>query len=719
MADLTQTFSESWYRIANQRISLRSGVNARRQTFRGQRWIVLDNPFNNQFFRLRPAAWEFVARLRPDRTVEEVWKECMERFPDEAPGQEAVIQLLSQLYYANMLQYEMATDSAKLFERFEKTKQRETRSKWMNIMFMRFPLFDPDVFLNKTIGVVGKLISPIGAIIWFLIIGFGLKLAMDNWTGLKDQSQSILSPSNLPWLYLCLVFIKTFHEFGHAYFTKKFGGEVHTMGILLMIFTPTPYVDATASWAFRNRWHRVLVGCAGMIVELMIAAFAMVVWVNTSPGTLHNLAYNVVFIASVSTLMFNLIPLLRFDGYYILSDILDIPNLYQRANKQLRYWTERYAFGLKREENPAPNKKEAGWLTTFGISSGIYRIFVFANILLFVADRLLLLGIIMAVVCAISWIITPTVKLFKYLSSDPKLERHRPRAVGVSLAAAAVVVVLLQVIPFPSHFRAPGVLEAQRWTQVVNEAPGQLAKILVTPGSKVIKGQPLAVFSNAELPLQLEAAQAALAETEARLLQARRYDTASLKPLQSRLEAVQKRIENIKKDMALLTVVARQDGLFIAPQIEDSISRWLGRGTPLGLIVDPSSFEFVATVMQEDVDSLFSNPLKDTAEIRLFGQADNSLTATNFRKIPAEKQYLPSPALGWAAGGEVPVAQDDPQGQKAAEPFFEVRSDVDSLPEVMLAHGRAGKIRFDLPSEPLLPRAVRRLRQLIQKRYQI
>lgn len=718
MAETPQTFSESWYRIADQRIALRPSINVRRQNFRGERWIVVENPFSNQFFRLRPAAYEFVARLRADRTVEEVWKECLELFPDEAPGQEQVIQLLSQLYHANLLQYANPSDSSQLFGRFEKVKQREIRSRWLNIMFMRFPLLDPDDFLNKTIGFVGKFISPLGALIWLAFVGWGFKLAFENWTQLMESSEGVLSPANIPLLYLGMVFVKTLHEFGHAYFCKKFGGEVHVMGVLLMIFTPTPYVDATSSWGFRSRKQRILVGAAGMIVEVFVAAIAMMIWANTGRGVLHNLCYNIVFVASVSTVLFNLIPLLRFDGYYILSDLLDIPNLAQRSNAQLRHLIERYAFGLRKSESPGTSTKEKWWLTTFGISSGIYRVFVFGRILLFVADRLLLIGIIMAVICAISWVLVPAFKLLKYLSSDPALDRRRPRAVAITAAAAALVVIFLQVIPFPRHFRAPGIVEARQWVQVVNEAPGYIAEIKAKPGDRVTKGEALIVFRNNDLDLQLAAAKAAKSETEARLLQAMRLETANLKPLRSKMESIEKRIARIESDIASLTVRARQDGLWVAPSIEEGVGRWLAKGTSLGLIVDPSSYEFVATVLQEDVDPLFGREIRG-AHVRLIGQADENLTAENLRRIPAEKRTLPSPALGWVGGGEVPISKQDPQGQRAAEPFFEVRADVLPHPEVALVHGRAGKIRFDLESEPLLPRAVRRLRQLLQKRYQI
>src|SRR5688572_18017463 len=175
MNKATETFSESWYRIANQRVSLHPAVRIRRQNFRGELWYVIEHPYNNQFFRIHPAAYAFIGRLRPDRTVEEAWKECLERFPDEAPGQAAVIQLLSQLYFANLLQYQGAHDGGQLFERYKQRRQRELRMRVRNVMFMRIPLLDPDRFLVGTLPLVGKLISPLGAFIWLITVGWALK----------------------------------------------------------------------------------------------------------------------------------------------------------------------------------------------------------------------------------------------------------------------------------------------------------------------------------------------------------------------------------------------------------------------------------------------------------------------------------------------------------------------------------------------------------------
>ena len=718
MSSGNATFSESWYRVANQRVTLRAGVRVRRQNFRGERWFVLENPFTNEFYRMRPAAYEFVARLRSDRTVGDVWQECLDRSPDDAPGQESVIQMLSQLYLFNLLHYDTASDVAALFSRQKKREQREFRSRLLNIMFMRFPLLDPDRFLVRTLPFVGRLISPIGALLWLLVVGLGVKTVIDHFPALREQGQSVLTPSNLPLLYLGLMLIKTLHEFGHAYFCRKYGGEVHAMGVMLMIFTPVPYVDATSSWSFRERRKRVMVGLAGMIVELFVAAIAAMIWARTGNGVVHSLAYNIMFVASVSTVIFNINPLLRFDGYYILSDLVGIPNLTQRAGKQLRFLCERYLFGLKKERSPATRRSEAAWLSGYGVVSGVYRLFVFGGILLAIGDHFFLIGLVMAAVCFISWVTVPLIRFVRYLAADPRLERQRPRAIAASLAILAFALILLQVIPFPSRFRAPGVVQATAWSEVITGTSGQVAELLSIPGSRVRAGQPLVRLVNPELELELRQAGSAMQEVDSRIRLAMSGTGADIRPLQQRLLALSNRLDKLRFDQSSLVLTSRQEGLWVAPELKDAVRRWIPRGTRLGILVDPSSFRFTATVLQEDVDALFARHISG-AEVRLQGQAGTVLKVARWQTIPGAQRTLPSPSLGWKGGGDVEVAADDPHGQKAAEPFFEVRAELDPTTAVALLHGRSGKIRFDLEAEPLLPRAIRRLRQLLQKRYQL
>ena len=719
MADPTKTFSESWYRVANQKLSLRPVVKVRRQNFRDERWVILENPFSNQYFRLRPAAYEFVSRLRPDRTVEEVWQQCLERFPDTAPSQEAVLQLLAQLYFANLLQYDLAADSAQLFERYQQRRQRETGFRFLNLMFMRFPLLDPDRFLVRTLPVLGKLISPLGALVWLIAVGGGLALAANNWNALWAQGEGLLAPDNLALLYLGMVLVKTFHEFGHAYFCRRFGGEVHVMGVMLMIFTPMPYVDATSAWRFRERWQRMLVGAAGMIVELFIAAIAAFFWAHTGPGIMHSLAYNIMFVASVSTLIFNLNPLMRFDGYYILSDLLEIPNLNQRATMQLRHLAEANLFGVKNSESPAGTRREAGWLTAFGLTSGVYRVFVLTGILLFVADRFLIVGIVMAVVCLISWAVVPVVRFGKYQAAGPRLDRVRPRALLVTAGLALALVVLFAVIPFPHSFRAPGVVMAAQRVILASPVAGEMTQVLAPSGGPVAAGQALVRLENPELEQGLAATRARLAQVDSQLLQAMKDDSADLAPLRQLRAAIQEQLAKLTADAASLTVRAPFAGLWVAPELATRQGGWLERGSNLGLLVNASAYQFVATVREEDVNPLFARQLRG-ADVRLRGDAGKDLAVKNWIVVPGGQHVLPSAALGWAAGGEIPVASgNDDSVSKTVEPFFEVRGDLAARPDLILLDGRSGKIRFQLAPEPLLPRWIRSFWQLLQKRYEI
>ncbi|MEA1901630.1 MAG: hypothetical protein U9N47_12905, partial [Thermodesulfobacteriota bacterium] len=670
------------------------------------------------FFRLRPEAYDFVSRLRPDRTVEEVWEESLERYPDDAPGQEDVIQLLTQLHFANLLYFEVPADSAKLFERYKKRRRREIRSKLLSIMFIRIPLLDPENFLKRFLPVIKVLLGPVGAIVWIAVVGTALKLVLDRFDAVMEQAQGILAPDNLILLYAGLVVIKTLHEFGHAMACRRFGGEVHTMGVMLLVFTPLPYMDATSSWSFQSRWHRAFVGGAGMIVEIFVAGLATFLWAYTGPGTLHSLAYNMMFIASVSTLLFNANPLLRFDGYYILSDLLEVPNLHTRSLKHLKHIVERYLFGCKDSHSPTQSLKEASWLSIFGVLSGIYRVIVFTGIILFVADKFLLAGLIMAAMCVISWVVVPVFRLIKYLASSPRLTRTRLRAVSVCGGIFFAVLFFLAVCPFPNRFRAPGVMEAVQYIRVVNDAPGYVDAVLAPSGSNVHAGVPLIALSDRELEFEIEAATAQLEETLALEQRAMSGQTADLAPIRKRMETIQAKLKDLRSQKASLIVRAREAGVWAAPQSKEMVGAWIPRGSLIGEIVNQKAFRFSAVVSQEEAANLFVDQITK-AEVRLFGQCGINLDVTDYRIIPFQHERLPSAALGWYGGGEVPISLSDESGLQTAEPFFQIYADLRPDQSVAFLHGRAGKLRFTLHPKSLLVQWGRKFLQLLQKRYQI
>jgi putative peptide zinc metalloprotease protein len=718
MADAPQMFSESWHRIAGQRVRLRPGVEIRRQQYRGELWYVVQDPFLNTFYRIRPGARRFLLHLSGRNTVEEAWRRCLRDDRGSAPGQSEVIQLLGQLHQASLLQSDLTPDSRSLFERMRRHRQAQIRSTLSSVLFLRLPLWDPDRFLQRLLPLVRPLFSWAGVAAWAAVVLFAAKTAIDHHDALFDRGQEVLAPGNLALLFGAFFLTKLLHEFGHAFACRVFGGEVHQMGVMLLVFSPVPYVDATAAWSFRERWRRVWVGVAGMYVELFIASLAVFIWANTGTGLLNSLAYNILFVASVSTLLFNLNPLLRFDGYYILSDLAETPNLQQRSRTQMFSWAERVLFGLPDPPRPASTRREAAFLGLFGIASGIYRIFVFTVIILFVADKFFGLGLIAAVVGGFGLLVLPVFRFFRYLAREPRLERHRSRAVGVTAGLAGAVVAFLAFFPWPHHTYAPGVLQTRELARIYTATDGYFTGFAVASGSIVRTGDLLARMTSPELELRLAAAAARVRQVRLQENVALEQGGASLRVLQRQRETAEAELAELRRRQRDLEVRAPLDGVWVSPRAGDLTGELTPRGRQLGIIIQPPAFDFIAVVAQDDSARLFASSAP-AAEIRLPGQADRTIAVAQVQLVPGRQNLLPSSALGWAGGGPVKVQPNDPDGLQTAEPYFKAIAQIGPVGDAVLLHGQTGVVRFTTGTQPLLEQGWRRFRQLLQQRYQI
>jgi putative peptide zinc metalloprotease protein len=717
-------FSESWHRVAGQKLRLRPSVAIRRQTFRGERWHVAQDGFTNQFFRFREEAYDFVARLDGTRTVDEIWADCVRRRPETAPGQGEVVNLLAQLYQANLLMSDTPADTARLFERHQKRRRQQFISQLLGIFFLRIRLFDPDRLLNRVWPFLRWVATRPAVAAWCVLLVSALGVVFANWDRASDQSQSVLAPGNLLLLYTAFTVAKLIHEFGHAFAVKAFGGEVHTMGVMLLVFTPVPYVDATAAWAFPERWKRVIVGAAGMIPELVYASAAVFVWAATGPGTLNSLAYNTMVVASISTLMFNLNPLLRFDGYYILSDLADTPNLQARSNRQWLHLWERHALRVNDLETPARTRGEAVGLTVFGISSYVYRIFITVAIILFVADKYFGLGLIAAVLSFAGAFLIPWAKGFRYLQREPRIERARRRAWAIVGGGLAFVLLFLSFVPMPDHFRAPGLVRAAGSSDVNSPVTGWISEIKSPSGTIVSVGQPLVRLDSPELELQLAAARAELAQVAARERQMLAEFAAGIEPMRLRREASEASVARLEADRAALDMTAPASGRFVALRTEDWDGLFVSRGTRLGEIVGPGpEWEFSAVVFQDDASALFG-AAREGAEVRFRGSAGRTVAVRSWAVVPGRQEQLPGAALGWSASGPVRTKEDDSRGIMADQPFFLVVGRLDESSREdgegpLLWQGRLGVIRFARPWTPLFVQWARDFRQLLQNRYRI
>jgi putative peptide zinc metalloprotease protein len=709
--------SDAWYQVADAQVALLPTVQAQPQRFRGRPWVVLEDPYAHRFFRVTPQAYSFLRALNPDETVDAVWQRVAAEQPDTVPTQDEVLGLLSQLHLSSLLYFRAAPQSGAIFERQQATRRRELMGKLMAFLFVRIPLFSPDRALDAVQPLIRATTGPAAGLVWLAVVLAGLWAVIGEWPALSAAGQGLLSLSNLPVLYVAIAIVKVIHELAHAFVCKRYGGQVPVFGIMLLVLAPLPYTDATASWGMRSKWQRAYIGAAGMLAELFVAALAALVWVNTGAGPLNSLAFNMMVVGSVSSLLFNGNPLLRFDAYYILSDLAELPNLYQKAQAQWLHWGRRLVLGQAESQGPALDAHERTWYGFYGAGAFFYRLLVTATILLFVTDQWFAVGLVLLVTTALAMVLMPLSKFGRYLLA---LRQGRGRA----LAGTALVVALLwggiAVLPLPHAVRLQGVLQAQASSQLYVQTAGQLVALPVRHGQRVDKGQLIARLDNPDLTHALQAVALQQAETEAMQRQALIATPAEVAPLQSRLDALRERERELRVLAAQLEVRAPQAGEWVAPLLHERQGNWIERGQPLGELVDRGAFRFSAVLPQSQAAELFGLP-DARGEVRLMHARGVDLPVARLRLVPYQRQRLMSPVLGFGGGGEVAVRPDDASGTLATEPFFELQAELadPALAGLVAYHGLSGVLRVPVPARPLWERTVAALRQLLQQRYQL
>ncbi|MCU0916491.1 MAG: efflux RND transporter periplasmic adaptor subunit [Planctomycetes bacterium] len=722
------TFHEAWYRVSGLRPRLLSGVRAHRQHFRGRTWYVLENRASDQYSRISEEAYRFVGLLNGRRTVADVWQICNEQLGDRAPTQGEIIQLLGQLHAANVLYAELAADSEALFNRYRKRVTREVQNYLMNLLFLRIPLLDPDRFLDRCVGLFGRFFSWPGFVLWLALLGAGLYFVIGDIPELISQSEDVLDPGNLFWLYLSFVVVKVVHEFSHAFACKRFGrlhgtgGEVHKMGVMFLVLFPLPYVDASSAWAFRRKWHRAIVGMAGVMAELAIAAVAALVWAHTSTGTAHIIAYNVIFVASVSTVLFNGNPLLRFDAYYVLTDLIEIPNLAQRYRQYFSYLVRHYAWGLKRIWNPAYTVGERLWFVGYGSTSSVYRLYISIRILLFLNSRLpeelFLLVPILAVSGIAAWLVVPVGRFLYYLATSEELTRNRPRALALTAATVLVLAVGLGVLRLPDHRRIEGIVEPQGLSIIHAESDGFVTDFLASQTAVTPEAPVLVTAVNPALEAEQRSLLAERRALEVRRRQALLEEVAAAQILDEQLAALDEKIARVRQRLAVLHAGAPIHGTWVAPEIEFAKGRFLRRGETLGVVADLQDLLVRATAGQ-NVAALLIEQAAQEVEIRASGRPDPTVTGTIERIFPAGQEQLPSQALGYAVGGSMPVDVRDPSGTKTAEKFFEIRIRPRFETPEQWRTGQRVIVRARLRPKSLAAQVYHYGRQLFQRRFHI
>ncbi len=710
-------FSASWHRVATLRPRLRAHTEVGRQRYRGEVWYVLRDPSTDRFHRFGADAQRVIGLMDGRRSVAEIWEQVADALGDSAPTQDELIRLLGQLHAADVLQCELSPDAAELFDRFRKQQRQQALGRLLNPFAVRIHLFDPDRFLAHTLPLLRPLFGRVALLVWLAVVVPAAIGVASHWSELSENAlDRLFTPTQMLTLWILFPMIKLFHELGHGYAARAQGGEVHDMGVMFLVFNPVPYVDASCSWSFPSKWRRAGVGAAGMLVELFLAALAFYVWVSAEPGAVRAVAYNVLLIAGTTTLIFNANPLLRFDGYYIASDLLEIPNLRSRSTALVLYLWERLAFGVRESEAPRTAPGEAPWLVLYAVASLVYRAMIVVAILLFVLEWNLALGLILAAVTIAGGLGRTLYRGGRYLLTSPRLRYTRSRAVAVSATLVATAGVLLLALPLPLRTRAEGVVWMPEEALVRAGTDGFIERVVASPGSQVNAGDPLFETSDPDLAAQLASARARVAELEVRLQEAQVEERSRARVAAEVLDYERQRLARLVERSGRLVVRAAIGGEFVVPRHRDLPGRHVQQGELLGYVLSLDTISVRAVVTQQEVD-LVRERTRSVA-VRLAERLEEVYPATILRTVPAANERLPSPALGSVGGGQLPVDPRESRGDRSVESLFEVELDVaaGSLP----ANG-GGRVyvQFDHGAEPLAWQWTRRLRQVFLSRLHV
>lgn len=704
--------SGSWYRVAPLTPSLVAGLKIVRHEVRDQIWHVLVEPGSGRQLRLNPAAYAFAGRCNGTATVDSLWQLLLHKDGDDAPTQDDILRLLAQLFRAGMVQFDAAPYLSLLFTRRTQEGERKRRA-FINPLMLRMKLFDPTRLLDRLAPLSAALARWSVFALWVLVVGLGALAAAVNFPQLKaDALRLLATPSSYALAWIAYPLVKALHEIGHAMAVRRFGGAVHELGISLVFLTPAPYVDASAANGFASARQRAIVSAAGIMIELALAAVAVFAWLVLTQGVVRDAAMVVLLICSVSTLLFNANPLLRLDGYHLLCDALQLPNLALRSQG---WWTTQWRrlIGAERAlPGSAVASGELKWLVFYAPASWGYRLGLLLGLVFWLGHQSWLLGWV-AALALLAWLGKSTLAaLMRSVAQSPE-PRARRRAVVMVLAVAAVVAVALFAVPAPSSVVARGVVWPPERAQLRAESGGFVEPGMVRDGSPVAQGDVVLTLLDPVLAAQREKTEGERAGLMAQQYHALLQDPARAAELGEDIDRNDAELQRAEQQLANLELRARIAGRAVWPRERDLPGSFAPRGAMLGYVLGPEPAQVRLVLRDEDL--LRIRGRVHSIEVRLADSPLSTYPAQLQNETPAATRQLPNAALGDRQGGPVNVDPADREGLRTQTPIFLLDVLVPGLTAQRIG-GRAW-VKLELEHEPLALQGIRVMRQLLVRQF--
>ena len=709
--------SSHWFKVAQLRPHVHRHVQFHRHVYRGEVWHVVEDRIAGKHHRFNAAAFRFISLLDGKKTLAHVWDILSARLRDDSPTQDEILGLLGQLNAADLLAAGVTPDLSEIVERKRKQQRQRWFSRFSNPMSLRFPLWDPDRFITAVLQATRWI--PPGALVfaWLLLVLPSLLLAPQHWPDLtRNFAERMLAFDNLWVMLLAFPLLKGTHELAHGLAVKAHGGEVHETGIMFLVFYPVPYVDASNASAFVQKRQRMLVGASGMLAEIAVASVAFLIWLALEPGFARSLAYNFVVLGSVTTVLFNINPLLRFDGYYMLADAIEVPNLGQRSNQYWQYLATRYVFGVATAKPPPSSPSERRWFLGYAPLAFVYRLSITFGLAWFVAQQYALFGVLMAVWGLVSGLVWPIVKGFKALLTAGHFVERRSRVMSVLFGTSVVTLVVLFVVPVPHHTRMQGVVSLPDRALLHARADGFIVDVDARPSETVKAGEPVMTLMNVELWTQARQQAARLEEVEIKLASAWAVRPAEAERLADEVARERAALQRLQIEMEGLRVRAESHGKLLIEQPRDLPGVFVKKGQTLGYVLGSHNPIVRVVVRQDQVDDV----LHDThaVAVRLPQHFGHEITGVLSRSIPKASRDLPGAALGQTGGGNILLDPHDDKGQLALDSWFEFEIELPAGRDVSVVGSRAF-VSFEHKPAPVGVRAWKLVRRLFLARLHV
>jgi putative peptide zinc metalloprotease protein len=670
------------------RLRLRSDLTITPQKYEGRTYFVVKDPVSLRYYRFKEQERYLLDLMDGTHTLDDAQKEFEKRFRPERLPLEDLEQFGQQLLTAGLVQNEAPQAGKLLYERRQKRRRSEIIQAVTNILYIKVPIFDPEKLLGRMSPYFRFVFTPWFGLLSVAFVLAALMLVATHFQTFRDRLptfREFFSLGMVIYLWLALGVVKVIHEFGHGLSCKGFGGEVHEMGFLLLCFSPAMYCNVSDAWTLPSKWRRIVISFAGIYVELMIAALSTFVWWNTpAQPFVNNLALSLMVICSISTVVFNGNPLMRFDGYYVLADWLEIPNLRDRSNAYLQRLVMEHCLGIEVDPEPYMALGRRILFVSYAIVSWLYRWIITFVILGLLATllrpyKLEIVSNLLAVAAASSLAGWPLFRLGKSIYKRGRLPDMKPVRTAITVGVLAALLLGFFLVPLPvSRVRQTGLVQVQplAYDPVHLEVPGVLQKIHVREGQYVRRGAVLATFSSLELQQEEEAARTdylirdkmvrAYGAQLASLQDAgeiRRLQIEKTKAENERDRTRQKWDDMSKEMQRRLTLVAPRDGVVMAlPRIDEIGKRWQrDQSSPFCIIGDPTQLRVLVPVSPDDYELIRDNLHRARARheqlavvVRVQGRGDTTWQGQVAHLPESEAKEVPM-ALSSRVGGPLAV----------------------------------------------------------------